>query len=144
MNKKKFPAVQTFPEKCSGCRLCELVCSTIKNSGTTNPQKSRIRIQIEHRDNQNTPKVCLQCAEPPCLEACAFGAISPKGFGGIPIVDLEICTGCEACIQACPYSAIFLDRERKIALKCDLCAGDPECVKNCLQGALTFEERNPT
>lgn len=144
MNERNFPALRTFPEKCSGCRLCELVCSTIKNSSTTNPQKSRIRIQIEHRENQNIPKVCVQCAQPACLEACAFGAISRKGFGGIPVVDLETCTGCEACIQACPYSAIFFDSEKKIALKCDLCAGDPECVKNCLQGAIIFREKAQT
>ncbi len=140
MKVKKFPALQTFPEKCSGCRLCELVCSTTKNSGVTNPKKSCIRIQIEHRNNQNKPNVCLQCDQPACLEACAFGAISLKGFGGIPVVDMEVCTGCAACVQACPYEAIFLDMEKKIVWKCDLCAGDPECVKNCLQRAITFEE----
>lgn len=134
-------SVHTHPEKCSGCRLCELVCSTQKNPGITNPKKSRIRIAIEHRENRNTPRMCIQCDDHPCLDACPVVAISLKGFQGIPVIDSEACTGCEACVPACPHGFMFFDPETRIALKCDLCGGDPECVKNCLQGAITFNER---
>jgi Fe-S-cluster-containing hydrogenase component 2 len=33
---------------------------------------------------------------------------------------------------------MFFDPERSLALKCDLCGGDPECVKNCPQRAIVF------
>jgi len=44
------------------------------------------------------------------------------------------------CIQACPFGAMGYDEEQGIAEKCDLCAGDPECVKHCFYGALEFKQ----
>jgi carbon-monoxide dehydrogenase iron sulfur subunit len=141
MKAKKYPSIHIDSQKCSGCRLCELVCSTQKSAGVTNPQKSRIRVEVEHRENQNVPQVCQQCDDPPCVTACPVGAISRSGFQGIPVIDRGACTGCEACVQVCPYRVMFFDREEKVALKCDLCGGEPECVKNCLQGAIRFDAK---
>jgi carbon-monoxide dehydrogenase iron sulfur subunit len=48
------------------------------------------------------------------------------------------------CIMVCPFGAIRRDlRGRKIASKCDLCAGEaaPACVQNCPNEALVYEER---
>jgi Fe-S-cluster-containing hydrogenase component 2 len=41
---------------------------------------------------------------------------------------------------ACPFGMIFVDAEKGFAVKCDLCGGDPECVKYCIPEALRFEE----
>ncbi|MFO8191839.1 MAG: 4Fe-4S binding protein [Bacillota bacterium] len=51
----------------------------------------------------------------------------------------ETCTGCGACVSACPDHMIRLDNECK-ADKCDLCRGDPLCVKYCPSGALKLVE----
>jgi Fe-S-cluster-containing hydrogenase component 2 len=37
----------------------------------------------------------------------------------------------------CPFGAISLDGDRMI--KCDLCEGDPQCVKWCATKALEFK-----
>jgi Fe-S-cluster-containing dehydrogenase component len=36
------------------------------------------------------------------------------------------------------------DRQEKLADKCDLCGGDPECVKHCFYGALEFKDPERT
>jgi len=49
-------------------------------------------------------------------------------------VDSSRCIGCGACAEACPFGVIHV--LRGIAIKCDLCGGDPECVKHCTPNAL--------
>jgi Fe-S-cluster-containing dehydrogenase component len=50
------------------------------------------------------------------------------------LVDRERCTGCGVCVERCPGSIPFLHPKDGKAVICDLCGGDPECVKVC-QGA---------
>jgi Fe-S-cluster-containing hydrogenase component 2 len=38
----------------------------------------------------------------------------------------------------CPFGGITWDAETRSMIKCDLCDGDPECVKHCLYGALAW------
>ena len=58
------------------------------------------------------------------------------------LVDADKCTACGECVAACPYGMVGQDSDG-IAYKCDYCAGDPACVKECFPGALTFEEKTP-
>lgn len=50
---------------------------------------------------------------------------------GAVLVDREKCIGCGKCIEACPGRIPFLHPGDKKAVICDLCDGDPECVKAC-------------
>ena len=43
-------------------------------------------------------------------------------------------TGMIKKVEHCPYSAIFVFKEKVI--HCNLCKGDPECVQSCPAGAL--------
>jgi Fe-S-cluster-containing hydrogenase component 2 len=52
-------------------------------------------------------------------------------------VDEKLCVGCRMCTMACPFGLIVIGLNQK-AIKCDLCGGDPECVKACTYGALEF------
>jgi len=74
------------------------------------------------------------------MEACPQGAFSRDERTGVVSLDPEKCTGCEACIPVCPVRGLALDRARRVVLKCDLCAGDPECVKWCPNEALILKE----
>jgi Fe-S-cluster-containing hydrogenase component 2 len=40
--------------------------------------------------------------------------------------------------MACPFGGVFMEPSSGEILKCDLCGGDPECVKHCLYGALEW------
>jgi len=45
----------------------------------------------------------------PCAASCKFGAIQPfKDINDLPQIDFDKCTGCGACISACPGLAIFV------------------------------------
>ncbi len=129
-----------IPEKCSGCRICELVCS-YEHFGVFNPKKSAIRIlSLFPEPAINYPVVCKQCAVPKCAEACPVHAIYRKD--GIVHIDYEKCIGCGACAQACPFGAIFMHPDIKHPIKCDLCGGDPKCVEKCPTGAITFRAKS--
>jgi Fe-S-cluster-containing hydrogenase component 2 len=115
---------------CTGCRYCEVVCS-IRHEGKVNPRKSRIKVRSDLLAGRDTPKVCHQCSKPLCVSACTVGAIQSDNELHTTIIDSEKCDGCRACIEACPFKEIFFDNERNVAIKCDLCDGDPQCVKFC-------------
>jgi len=58
------------PEKCSGCKLCEVVCS-INRFGINNPKKSCIRVMVVYPHPViRMPIICRQCKVPKCQENC--------------------------------------------------------------------------
>jgi formate-dependent nitrite reductase membrane component NrfD/ferredoxin len=60
------------------------------------------------------------------------------------IVDFNSarCIGCKACMQACPYNAVYIDPDRDTAAKCHFCAHrieaglEPACVAVCPERAI--------
>lgn len=117
------------PERCSGCRLCEVVC-TLSHEGTIWPEASRIRV-FERFPGACTPNICVQCDNPPCVAACPVGALSVDGTTGAVRVDESTCTTCGACTTACPGSVPRIPRGKEHVVICDLCGGEPRCVAVC-------------
>ena len=134
--------IRINPEKCSGCRICELICGFSKH-GEFNPKRSRIRIVKMERFFVDVPVVCQQCLNPSCVPECPAGALS-KDKDGIIHVDEELCTGCERCMEVCPFDAISIDPLSGVAILCDLCNGTPECVHWCPTKTLEFGPPHPT
>lgn len=128
-------------EKCTGCRICENFCS-FHHEGAVWPERSRITILAEGDEGPFTPNVCRQCDDAPCAAACPVEAITLDEYTGAWVVDAEECIACGACVGACPYGAIFLDEELGVALKCDLCGGEPECAAMCPTGAIGVRTAN--
>lgn len=118
-------------EKCTGCRICEVVCSA-RIAGKFNPSRSAIFVEsLLPESNTISPFFCVQCEEPICVKACPVEALVKDEKLGIYIVDEDICNGCGACVEVCPYKGIRLDPVEKFAIKCDLCEGKPRCVEMC-------------
>jgi Fe-S-cluster-containing dehydrogenase component len=59
-----------------------------------------------------------------------------KELDGLVRIDEELCIGCEACVSQCPFGVIMALPEKVV--KCELCNGDPQCVKYCATGAIEY------
>ena len=105
--------------------------------GVNNPKKSAIRVMVVYPQPViRMPIVCNQCKEPKCLESCPNDAIARSN--GIVKIEAEKCDGCEQCVIACSFGAIFIHEDIKEPIKCDLCGGKPKCVPACPKKALLY------
>jgi Fe-S-cluster-containing dehydrogenase component len=137
-------------EKCWGCKTCEVACKqefelaagikliAVEDDG---PQKINGRLHFQYRVN-----LCRHCDDPPCADVCPDAAIH-KRPDGIVVLDDVLCSGCQACLDACPYDAIDFDPTASIARKCNLCHHRvdhgliPACADNvCLAHCIHFVE----
>lgn len=124
-------------EKCTGCRLCELVCS-VYHEGVSNPTKSRINIIKWEAEGLYIPVSCQQCEDAPCKTACPVKAIDRDETLNRVTIDYDKCIGCRSCMAVCPFGAMGFDITNKKVFKCDLCDGDPQCVKFCEVKAVDY------
>lgn len=135
-------------KKCIGCMGCEIHCKTNKNL-YVGPRLCRNYI-FEHGFKNNKPHIdfvfmpCFHCEDPWCLKACPTSAIVKREKDGIVYINQDLCVGCKACINACPFGACQWDPETKKAVKCDLCMDridmglKPACVTKCVTQCLQF------
>jgi len=137
-------------ESCWGCKTCEVACKQ-ENPGSDGANLISVwedgpKMVDGGLDFVFRVKVCRHCEDVPCAEACPEEAIH-KRRDGIVIMDYEKCSGCEACIETCPYDAITFDNDRNVAQKCNLCHHRvdqgliPACADNvCLAHCIHFED----
>jgi Fe-S-cluster-containing hydrogenase component 2 len=121
--------LQSYPEKCTGCQICEIFCSFRKEQAIW-PAKSRISVLKWEEKATYVPFTCQQCEEAPCKAVCPTRAIYRHPETGALLVDEQRCLGCRMCVMACPFGAMAFDSDRGRPAKCDLCDGDPECARS--------------
>lgn len=126
-------------EKCTGCRLCELVCS-VAHEGVSNPSRSRVKIMKWESEGLYVPISCQQCEDAPCMNVCPVKAISRDDALDYVKVDYDVCIGCRSCVAVCPFGAMSFDVIDKKVFKCDLCDGEPQCVRFCEEKAIDYVE----
>lgn len=124
---------------CSGCRACEVAC-VAQHEGAFGTAAARIRVaKVEHLGVDH-PHVCRLCSNPPCVGACPVDALYRDGDTGAILLVSGVCLGCSACADACPFGVVTLHPQTGLALICDLCGGDPACIKRCATGAVLYAD----
>jgi len=84
---------------------------------------------------------CNHCDDSPCTDVCPVTALWERD-DGIVDFDPERCIGCKACMQGCPYDALYIDPETSTAAKCNYCSHrvdtgrEPACVTVCPEDAI--------
>ena len=81
--------------------------------------------------------MCLQCDNPSCMKVCPVRAITRDENNAV-VINYNKCIGCKMCSNACPLGNISYHPMVGRVFKCDLCGGDPKCVKYCPGHALEF------
>lgn len=142
--------------KCSGCRNCQIACKDehVDNDWSPyakpQPDTGQFWNRIEEKVRGQVPKVkvaytlrmCQHCDDAPCMKAAPDAVY--KRDDGLVIIDPEKAKGCEELVGACPYGAVFWNKELEIPQKCTGCAhlvdaGQvPHCVDVCSHGAIRF------
>ena len=133
-------------QNCMGCRLCQTACSQIKEQ-VIRPAIARVQVP-QYFPGTEFPVLCYQCGdEAKCIEACPVAALSldtSKKLNTIAI-DTTKCLrtakggDCTLCQDKCPGTAVTYHPTTKAPLICDLCGGDPACVKACYSNTLTLK-----
>ena len=136
MTGKRSPAIVFDPDKCTGCSTCEMVCSS-RNDFPVSPAAASIRIVRDMQVGKNFAIFCQHCKEPTCMNVCPVHAIA-KDKDGIVKIDDKLCVHCGLCAMVCPEAAPLISPRDRTVQKCDLCEGDPLCVKHCPEQALVF------
>jgi Fe-S-cluster-containing hydrogenase component 2 len=130
--KKKLIWIARDLSRCSGCRKCEIACS-LSHENRIWPEASRVRVFMLV-PGLEFPHLCAQCEDYPCVSACPFKALSVSEDTAAVLVDKNKCTGCGKCIDACPGRIPHMHPAENHIVICDLCKGQPECVKVCHEG----------
>lgn len=134
---RTIKTIRIDADKCSGCRLCETLCSAYHAEpkyGMINPRKSRIQVFRDEDNDIYVPIMGGHHVEVEC-NSRTYLTINGKSYGQ-----------CSFCRSSCPSRDLFKDPDHSdIPLTCDACGepmpeGGPNCVRSCLSDALTFVE----
>lgn len=131
-------------DACIGCHACTTACKAENDVPVGN-----FRTAVKYVEVGKFPFVrrhflvqrCNHCTDAPCVKICPVNALS-KRPDGIVDIDRDACIGCRACMQACPYDALYLNDDMGAVEKCHFCAHRvdqglaPACVNVCPVGAI--------
>jgi len=131
-------------ERCIGCHACTVACKAENDVPVAS-----FRTWVKYAEKGRFPAVkrhfavlrCNHCTKAPCVTICPVTALS-KRKEGIVDLDRDACIGCRACMQGCPYDAIYLNEDSGSAEKCHYCAHrterglEPACVIVCPESSI--------
>ena len=142
-------------ERCIGCEACTVACKN-ENEGsgywiqveTQNVSQKDIPAgKFPNLEMKFLPRLCNHCSNPPCVEVCPNDALVKREDGPV-VLHEDLCDGCQACNNACPYNIIIYNEEKNVSEKCNLCVHridqglEPFCVICCEGQAIHFGDLN--
>jgi anaerobic carbon-monoxide dehydrogenase iron sulfur subunit len=129
------------PFKCDGCKECEKACAST-HAGYRRIAGTRIEVKGTGTGDGEffVPFTCQQCIDPPCIAVCPKDAITRDLNLARVIVNTSLCVGCAMCVSACPTGSMTFAHDLGLPYKCDLCDGEPQCVRVCEKKALEYVE----
>jgi carbon-monoxide dehydrogenase iron sulfur subunit len=139
-------------DRCLACRTCEIACAMAHSKAKTLAEAVHCdppphpRVHVEPLGEGSIALQCRHCEDAPCVAICPTGALSRLSEDGPVSLDPDRCIGCKYCIVICPFGAIEMSPDGKVASKCDLCAERteagklPACVEACPTHALIYTE----
>src|SRR5206468_8371456 len=105
--------------RCIGCHACTVACKE-ENQVPLGAFRTWVKY-VERGTFPHTRRYfavlrCNHCDAAPCVTICPTVALYRRPDG---IVDLDgdRCIGCKACMQACPYDALYIDPNTRTAAK---------------------------
>jgi len=130
--------------KCIGCHACTVACKA-----ENDVPLGEFRTWVKYIEKGTFPDTrrffsvlrCNHCDNAPCVRICPVKALWRRK-DGIVDFDTDICIGCKACMQACPYDALHINPATNSAEKCHFCAHrveqnlQPACVIVCPEQAI--------
>jgi Fe-S-cluster-containing dehydrogenase component/formate-dependent nitrite reductase membrane component NrfD len=131
--------------RCIGCHACTVACKAENDVPV-----GSFRTWVKYTEVGRFPSVrrhfailrCNHCTDAPCVTICPVTALDKRERDGIVDIDRDACIGCRACMQACPYDAIYLNEDLGAVEKCHYCAHrverglEPACVIVCPEQAI--------
>jgi len=139
--------------RCIGCHACTVACKE-ENRVPLGAFRTWVKY-VERGEFPNTRRYfavlrCNHCDNAPCVTICPTRALYRRA-DGIVDFDRDRCIGCKACMQACPYDALYIDPDSHTAAKCHFCAHrverglEPACVIVCpVRAILAGDLDDPT
>ena len=125
--------------KCIGCHACTVACKS-EHDVAIGVNRTHVKyIETGEYPNSNrefSVHRCNHCEDAPCTKICPTTALFTRSDGIVDFDD-DRCIGCKACMQACPYDALYIDPDKGTAAKCNYCAHrlensyEPACVIVC-------------
>ena len=128
------------PERCTGCRFCEIAC-TFYHFRKVELEKAHLHVQFNEESGEFEAIYCQHCDEPVCVASCPSEAILKDEETGWVKINPARCIGCKTCTYACPLSAPWFNADRRVAMKCDFCDGNPQCAMVCSPQAIYVTTR---
>jgi anaerobic carbon-monoxide dehydrogenase iron sulfur subunit len=127
------------PSKCTACRNCEMACA-FSHMHQGRPTTARIRAFAdgEQREGHNAVVVCMQCEDAGCVKACPAHALWRNPETGAIYHVPDRCIRCQSCVAGCSFGNMRWEAAMEFPTKCDLCDGDPVCVKFCPTAAIEY------
>lgn len=126
-------------DSCIGCHACTVACKS-EHDVPLGVNRTWVKY-IETGAFPNTGRTfsvmrCNHCDDAPCMTICPTSALH-RAPNGVVDFDDSRCIGCKACMNACPYDAIYINPDTNTAHKCNFCNHrvevglEPACVVVC-------------